>query len=389
VKARVVTGLGVTSVLGTGAETFLRALSQTPEPLAVRGPLPIASFDASKLDEAARASVAEVPGFDPVRYLGDKGLRVLDRLTKLLLVGARLALEDGKLKKEGLWTEGVAERVGVIVSNAYGSLEAITELDRVAQLEDARYINPSKFPNTVSNSASGYVSIWEELRALNVTISDGNCGGLDAVCCADIFLETGRADQILVGGGEAMSEALWLAFRRLGEGGGLGGTRIGEGAAFLVLEAAETAAARGAKVLGRVSGYGTSFVASPDEATLIHTSRTAMERAARSALADAGLQASDVDLVVSGVSGLPRFDVEELAALASVVPDAPVVAPKLLLGEALGAGASLAMATSLAWLAGAAPSPVVRGSSPATVRTVLVTSVGYYGNASAVVMTAP
>jgi 3-oxoacyl-(acyl-carrier-protein) synthase len=389
VKARVVTGLGVTSVLGTGAETFLRALAQAPEPLADRGPLPIASFDASQLDEAARATVAEVPGFDPVRYLGDKGLRVLDRLTKLLLVGARLALEDGGLKKEGHWTAGVAERVGVIVSNAYGSLEAITELDRVAQLEDARYINPSKFPNTVSNSASGYISIWEELRALNVTVSDGNCGGLDAVCCADIFLETGRADQILVGGGEAMSEALWLAFRRLGEGGGLGGTRIGEGAAFLVLEAAETAAARGATVLGRVNGYGTSFVASPDEATLLYASRTAMERAARSALADAGLLASDVDLVVSGVSGLPRFDIEELAALASVVPDAPVVAPKLVLGEALGAGASLAMATSLAWLAGAAPSPVVRGSSPAKVRTVLVTSVGYYGNASAVVMTAP
>ena len=49
----------------------------------------------------------------------------------------------------------------------------------------------------------------------------------------------------------------------------------------------------------------------------------------------------------------------------------------------------MAMAASLAWLGGATPSPVVRGTLPAKVRTVLVTSVGYYGNASAVVMRAP
>ena len=42
-----------------------------------------------------------------------------------------------------------------------------------------------------SNSAAGYASIWEELRALNVSVSDGNCGALDAVACADVLLETG------------------------------------------------------------------------------------------------------------------------------------------------------------------------------------------------------
>ena len=388
-RARAVTGLGVTSVLGTGAETFLRALGDSPRRLEERGPMPISSFDASKVDLASGAPIVKVPEFDPARHLGDKGLRVLDRLTKLLLVGARLAVHDAGLKKDGAWTAGVAERVGVVVSNAYGSLEAITELDRVAQLEDARYINPSKFPNTVSNSASGYVSIWEELRALNVTVSDGNCGGLDAVACADMFLETGRADQLLVGGGEAMSEALWLAFRKLGLRGALGTTRIGEGAAFLVMETPESAKARGARVLAHVTGYGTSFIAPPDETTLLYASRPAMERAAKAALRDAGVTAADVDLVVSGASGLPYFDGEELAAIAAVVPDAAVVAPKLVLGETLGAGGSLAMAAALAWLAGAPPSPLVRGSAPAKVKTVLLTAVGSYGNASALVMRAP
>lgn len=385
-KPRAVTGLGITSALGTGADEFLRAVSSAPR-LVERAPHPITSFDASKIEGAS--FVVEVPSFDPAKYLGDKGLRVLDRLTKLLLVGARLALHDAGLKKDGAWSTGVAERVGVCVSNAYGSLEAITELDRVAKLEDARYINPSKFPNTVSNSASGYVSIWEELRALNVTVSDGNCGGLDAVACADIFLETGRADAILTGGGEAMSEALYLAFRKLGEGGALGETRIGEGAAFLVLETLAAAKARSAKVLAEVTGYGTSFVSPPDDATLIYASREAMERAAKNALADAGVGAGEIDLVVSGVSGLPMFDDEELAAIAAVLPEAPVVAPKLVLGETLGAGGAMAMAAAVAWLGGATPSPVVRGTLRPETRTVLVTSVGYYGNASAVVMRAP
>ncbi len=384
-KPRAVTGLGITCALGTGGESFLRAeLAGKPPRLSERERGAITSFDASKVPNAP---IVEVPGFDPAKYLGDKGLRVLDRLTKLLLVGARLALHDAGLKKDNQWAAGTAERVGVCVSNAYGSLEAITELDRVAKLEDARYINPSKFPNTVSNSASGYVSIWEELRALNVTVSDGNCGGLDAVACADIFLETGRADSILVGGGEAMSEALYLAFRKLGEGGALGDTRIGEGAVFLALETIETAAARSAKVLAHVTGYGTAFVAPPDETTLIYASRAAMERAAKLALVDAGVTAEDVDLVVSGVSGLPSFDDEELAAIAAVLPGKPVVAPKLVLGETLGAGGSMAMAVAVELLNGAPASPLVRGEAPAQVRTVLVTSVGYYGNASAVVLT--
>jgi 3-oxoacyl-(acyl-carrier-protein) synthase len=298
-------------------------------------------------------------------------------------------LHDAGFKKDGVWVALAPERVGVCCSNAYGSLEAITELDRVAKLEDARYINPAKFPNTVSNSASGYVSIWEDLRALNVSVSDGNCGGLDAVACADIFLETARADAIVTGGGEAMSEAIFLAFEKLGVlGTSAHETRLGEGAAFLALEVPEVAKERGAHVLGMVTGYGTSFYA-PEDSTLIYASREAMTRAITNALADAQLEAKDVDLVVSSIAGLARFDDEELAAVTAVIgADVPVVAPKLALGETLGAGGALGMAAALGWLGGVPVSKdlVVRGAAPATVKNVVVTTIGYYGNASAVVM---
>lgn len=378
---RAITGLGIASALGIGYENVRTALSMGAPHDAQTAP--ISSFDASAYE---RLPIVEVPHFEPKTYLGEKGLRTLDRLTKLLVVAARLSLHQAGLKSDGRWSALSPERVGVCSSNAYGSLEAITELDRVALLEDARYINPAKFPNTVSNSASGYVAIWEDLRALNVSVSNGTCGALDAISCADVLLATGRADAIVTGGGESMSEALFLAFDQLGALDVDRGARLGEGAAFVVLETLEGARSRGAKVLAEVTGYGTSFVGPKDDATLLFASGTALERAIAQALADAKLTATDIDLVVSGIGGIARFDDAERAAIETIVGTTPICAPKKWFGETLGAAGALGMSAALAWLDEVTPTCLVSGKPPSTITHVLVTALGYYGNASAVVM---
>ena len=376
-----ITGAGILSALGIGAELNFARFGEVG--IILDRPA-LKSFDASKID----APLYEIPEFDAAKFLGDKGLRTLDRLTKLLVVAARLTLEDAGIKKAGAFTALSAERVGVCCSNAYGSLEAITELDRVAVLEDPRYINPAKFPNTVSNSAAGYISIWEELRALNVSVSDGNCGGLDAVFAAALFLETSRADAIITGGGEAMSEALYLAFERLGAFAA--GARLGEGAAFFALEPVEKAALRGARTLGVVFGYGTAFFAPEPEVTLLHASKEALSRAIRGALADGAVSADDVDIVVSGESGVAAFDEAEAAAIHESLGDRAVLAPKRLLGETLGAGGALGLAAALAALRDGTPASslgtLVRGVAPEHRRTALVTALGYHGNASALLV---
>ncbi len=384
---RPITGVGVVSSLGIGYAEFvegLRSRGTGPCGLAVAE-----TFDIGAYAGVGEARVAEVPRFDATKYLGDKGLRSLDRLTKLLVVAARQALVDAGLRTEGAWAappSGPArggESVGIIVSNAYGSLEAINELDRVAVLEDRRYINPSRFPLTVANSAAGYASIWEDLRALNVSVSDGNCGALDAVALADAMLEQSRAQALLVGGAEAMSEALFLAFHRLGTDAAV----IGEAAALVVLETPASASARGAVWLAEVTGYGTAFVAPERDAALVGPSQDALERAIAGALTDAGIRASDVDVIVSGVSGLRAFDDLELAAIGAVLgPEPPVVAPKLALGETLGAGGAVGILAATAHLREGVTSPPVRGAVRSEVRTAVVTSMGYYGNASALVM---
>jgi 3-oxoacyl-(acyl-carrier-protein) synthase len=402
VNPRAITGFGVASPLGIGRQAFLEAYARGTSGRRQDGL--VESFDAAPY---ANPRIAEVRDFDATRYLGDKGLRPLDRLAKLLVVASRLALHDAGLKRDGAWvdappdarTGAVApwpDRVGLVVSNAYGSLEAITELDRVAVLEDARYINPSRFPLTVSNSAAGYVSIWEDLRAVNVSVSDGNCGALDAVACADVLLDQQRADALLVGGGEAMSEALFLAFHRLGAAGSgpvedPDGPCIGEGAAIFLLETARAAARRSATVLAEVVGYGTSFAPPEREGSLVHATPVALEHAIGGALADAGIAPGDIDLVVSGVSGLRVFDEAELLAIGRALgPAVPIAAPKLVLGETLGAGGAMAMLAAIAsFRGGAASSHLVRGVRGALrpeTRVALVTSLGYYGNASALVM---
>jgi 3-oxoacyl-(acyl-carrier-protein) synthase len=381
---RAITGFGICSALGIGREAFFEAM-RAPVPLSEAPKRPLTMFDTSAYPDAR---AVEVPEFDPARYVGDKGLRTLDRLTKLLIVAGRLATHDAGLKKDGQWVVGAGDRFGLCCSNAYGSLEAITELDRVAVLEDRRYINPSKFPNTVANSASGYASIWEDLRALNVSVSDGNCGALDVYPCADIYLATERADAVLVGGAEALSEALFLAFQRLGAIDA--GAWIGEAAALFVMEPLEKATARGARVLGCVCGASTAFDAPENENQMISASGDAMQSAVRGALADAGVEPAEIDLVVSGVAGLRVFDKKEIGALRSVLgEDIAIAAPKAIFGETLGAGGAMATAAGLAYLAGAPPRPLVSGRLERPVRRVLLTSMGYYGNATAVVLSAP
>ncbi len=376
-RPRSITGIGVVSALATGRRALFDAMQAGQRAEVRDGRVEVAAFDA-----AAQ------------QHLGDKGLRSLDRLTKLLLVATRLGLHDARLKTDGAWSGVSGDQVGIVCSNAYGSLEAITELDRVAILEDARYINPSRFPLTVANSAAGYASIWEDLRAVNVSVSDGNCGGLDAFACADALLEHARAKALVVGGAEAMSDALRLAFQKVGAASEA--TPLGEGAAVVVLEPDDVAAARGAEVLAQVTGYGTAFYPPERESSLVFPSAEAMEHAVLAALSDASIPASSIDLVVCGASGLRAFDEAEHQGIARALGqgDAPVptLAPKLALGETLGAGGAMGVLTAIAALQGGARAYAVR-EGLRTVRTeprtVLVTALGYYGNASALVMRAP
>ncbi len=390
-----ITGVGVVSPFGVGRSAFAESL-QTPSESAAS--VFAAEHGVLADDRFRGARVAEVRDFEAANFLGDKGLRNLDRATKMLVVAAKLALEDAGLKKDGAFTSVPSERVGICAATAYGSLDSITEINRVAELEHPRYLNPSRFPNTVINAAAGYVSIWEGLEGPNVTVVDGNCGGADVVLTAQTHLACGRADALLVGGFEVLNEPLYLAFEKLGvisEGNAISapgvvasrGTHLGEGAVLVAVESLKSARARGAQVLAELVGYGTAFEPPASAAQLVHASHEAVERAVRAALRDAGLQASAIDLVVCAESGVNLMDLAEEEGLARVFgSDIATIAAKALWGETFGAAAAFGVAASLVWLSGVKPAPLLRGELRRPVRTALIMAMGYYGNVSAVIV---
>jgi 3-oxoacyl-(acyl-carrier-protein) synthase len=170
------------------------------------------------------------------------------------------------------------------------------------------------------------------------------------------------------------------------------GAFLGEGAAMLAIEREDFAKKRGAKALAELAGFGTAFDAPENDSQMIFVSKEAMERAISGALEDAKVSPSEVDLVASGLSGLKPFDTAELAAIRSVLGEGACIAtPKALVGETLGAGGAMALACVLGWLQGipVAPSIVLNTANVGRVKCVVVTTMGYYGNASAVVVRAP
>ncbi len=392
-----ITGVGLVSPLGIGFADFRDALNRHVS-------LGEGAFsrESSVLsaEKIPAPFAAEVSAFDATQFLGPKGLRNFDRLTLFLIVAAKQALEDAKLKVNGAHVSLKAERVGLCSATAYGSLDAINELVMIAELEDPRFLNPNRFPNTVINSAAGYVSIWEDLQAPNVTVVDGNCGSLDVMLTAQTHLANRRADAFLAGGGEVLSDPLYLGFRKLGvlaendrvfrpgspEGQGM---RIGEAAAYFCVEREADAEKRGIDRYGRVLGYGNAFEPPESEAAIVHASERAVERAIRAALSDARLEAGDIQGVCASINGIALFDRAELAAIERVLgADVSVVAPKSLYGETFGSGGALGIATALAWLAGATVGPLVRGTFAPKPTALLVLAVGFYGNVSAVIITA-
>ncbi len=394
-KPLAITGLGVVSPIGVGREAWNRALGDCDKARAEA----FRSLPTVLSPEAVPDAIAaEVWDFDATLYLGPKGLRNFDRLTRFLIVAGKLALEDAGLKREGDRRAIDADRIGVCSATAYGSLDSITELLKISELEDPRYVNPARFPNTVINSAAAYMSIWEDLRAPNTTVVDGNCGALDAILTCETHLHNQRADVFLVGGGEVLSDALYVAFRKLGilAEGDLHyapgspesrGMRLGEGAVYLCIERAENAFERGAEVRAEIIGYGNAFEPPTSEAVLVHTSTAAIERAILMALQDASIDRSQIDIISLSANGIAQFDRPEREAIDAIFgSDLAVAAPKSVIGETLGASGAFGIANVLSWFEGVPAAPLIGGAAPEHPAKALVVTVGFYGNASAVVL---
>jgi 3-oxoacyl-[acyl-carrier-protein] synthase II len=195
-----------------------------------------------------------------------------------------------------------------------------------------------------------HVAILEDAQGPNNTLTQFDAAALFALIEARRVIQRGGADVMLAGGADTRTAPVqvvrWLRYERLSRrndrpeaavrpyGRGRDGEAVAEGAGLMVLEDAGHAARRGAKVLGEVVGGASAF----------DRGRTGrgLARAARAAMAEAGINASDLDHVNASAGGLIEEDAWEARGLAEALggEPVPVLAMKSYLGNA-GNGASV------------------------------------------------
>lgn len=297
----------------------------------------------------------EIRPFEPRDYLGERNLRPIDRTSRLLLVAAGQALKAAGLPAEDAAVL-VEKELGLVLGTTFCSVKTIAEFDRRGMQLGPSYASPFDFANSVINAAAGQAAIWYGLSGSNSTVSAGEASGLAALAYATDQIRAGRSSTLLAGGAEELCFESFLGHFRAGrlcgaQGSGeevpvpfhprRNGFALSEGAALLVLEDAESAAARGVPVLAEVLGHGSAFASRRTR----EESSGAVARAVRLALEEAGIEARDVDVLSVSANGSVDGDLWEALGVAEALgahaADVPVTALKSMLGEALGASGGL------------------------------------------------
>jgi 3-oxoacyl-[acyl-carrier-protein] synthase II len=280
---------------------------------------------------------------DPWPLLIGRETRRMDRISVIAVVASGLALADSGIEID----PGNRDRVGVVYSTGAGPVESL-EMFVQPLLEDGpTAANPAVFPHTVYNAAGGYVAMHLGTVGASSTVTTGHAAGGTAICYAIDLITLGRADAVIAVCADAVTPLLLEAYRGLGlvgaPGADLGLTDAG---VAVVVESELSAAARRHAAYAELLGYGMTF-ARPDAGGEGGES-AGIEAAMRTAVARAGLEPAQVAVVWSSACGHRRTDAAEAAAIRRVFGAGKVtVAPKLVLGEPIGAGAGLGVALAV------------------------------------------
>lgn len=133
--------------------------------------------------------------FDIKNYIKRRGLRTLPKSTKMAIASTKLALDDSKNTLVENWNE---ERTGVFVGNSMSYLNNINDFLQDVYKGGPDLVSPLKFPNTVLNNISGWVSIVYNIKGINSTVNTGNTSGIDAIIQAKSYIENGIIDKAIV-----------------------------------------------------------------------------------------------------------------------------------------------------------------------------------------------
>jgi 3-oxoacyl-[acyl-carrier-protein] synthase II len=390
----VIVAAGVISPLGRGLEATARALREGRDCVTR-----VTAFDVSS---ARCHNAGQVPDAWMAELRENRKSRRLHRASLMMIAAIReLRGQDPGFVPEQFIVGATGG--GMTFGEAFYRSLAGGAADRRHAAWLANY-NPQK-PVLDSQEDAGF-------RVPSSIIANACASGSNAIGLAFELIRAGRRDAILCGGYDCVSELVFRGFDCLQAStpekirpfdASRSGLVLGEGAALFALENAEHAQARGARILGRVTGYGIST--DTHHITQPHPSgigpRLAMERA----LASAGCPAESVDYINAHGTATTFNDATEGLAIAQLFGNrVPVSSTKSMMGHALGgAGAIEAVFSLIAIREGLLPPNinftvcdpawdlriVANHSQPAALNRVLSNSFGFGGtNASLVIESA-
>ncbi|MGW8312995.1 MAG: beta-ketoacyl-ACP synthase II [Desulfuromonadales bacterium] len=366
----VVTGLGITSPLGTGLEKNWDALINGRSGIA-----PITRFDTT---DFAVKFAGEVRDFNEEDYIDKKEARKMDLFIHYAIAAAEMALVDSGLEIN----DDNAERVGVVVGSGMGGLPAIEKYHEAFMSGGYRKISPFFIPMSIINLAAGQISIKLGAKGPNIAPVSACATGTHSIGDAFRMIQRGDADAVISGGTEstvcplgiggfsvmkALStrnddpQAASRPFEKNRDG-----FVMGEGAGILILEEYEQALRRGAKIYGEVAGYG--MTGDAYHLTAPAPGGEGAARCMKMALQTAGVNPEEVDYINAHGTSTPFNDLYETMAIKSVFGDHArrlmISSTKSMTGHLLGAAGGIEAVYSLLTISRGVVPPTINHIEP-------------------------
>lgn len=316
-----VTGVGIVSPVGSTTALFWQHLLQGKRAIA---PMP----DGARLS-GNRFWAAVQDGFLERSSLPRSALRNTDRFTQFAMVAAQEALAQAQLDPPST--------TAVILGNTMGGFPFVAE-SQTRFLDGTRNVTPKLMALVIPNMASAFIAMHWKLHGPQLAVSTACASSLDAIGLAAGMIERGEIETAIAGGSETLLSP--IVYESLARAGALSrnpdaasasrpfdvnrdGFVMGDGAGILVLERAERAHARGARVLARIRGYGT--VADAYHITSPEPSGRYEVQAMRDALAASGDARDTCHVVYAHATGTIVGDAAEARAIDEVYSDRPAV----------------------------------------------------------------
>jgi 3-oxoacyl-[acyl-carrier-protein] synthase II len=362
----VVTGLGATTPLGGDVASTWDAM------LAGRsGVRALTKEWAAELPVRIAAELA----VEPSEMLERIKLRRLDRSEAIALIATQEAWTDAGLADAGV----DPDRLAVSLGTGIGGAQTLLAQDDILEASGARRVSPHTVPMLMPNGPAAFVGLQVGAKAGVHSMASACATGAEALALGLDIIRAGRADVVVAGGTEAVVAPLpiagFAAMRAMSTRNdepekasrpwdkGRDGFVLGEGAGIIILERADHAAARGARVYARLAGAG--ITSDGYDIVQPHPQGLGAARAIARAIVDAGVAKADITHVNAHATSTPVGDMSEIVAVRAALGDHPVLtSTKSMSGHLLGAAGALeSIATILAIRDGIAP-PTINLDEP-------------------------